>query len=316
MTNNTELPNKFSLKLTSNSRYKECYDYEWDAVEGKFSTVYEGGKYWNNAKGILGWIEDGDYEIVLPESSYPDSFSFYHDTTTQQYNLQRIIVTDEDDLVVTLWACSEDGDKFRGATYTAEEIRSNFDAGYWREVSFSEDCNQIKQWIDEGALENNTADWADCFAEAPKESVTKERELVFPFTFHNAGFTTIFTVTEQNDSDVKLTSELGVGRQSKEFAKESIKSGQWIVTSVGRSSVGPQKAPEAATSASKDLAALSIKIDSEQLVDATERVNKLARAVEDLNISLESFQAIFADVQDMLGSGQRIEMQTFCCSEV
>ena len=211
--------------------------------------------------------------------NYPDSFSFYHAGTTQQYNMQRVTYNS----AVPLWACSEDGDKFRGATYTAGDIAGHFGSGAWQEVP-------------------------------------KERELVFPFTVqHTDSSGAEYTIFDSTTEGMTHCYEAATNRMDTDYFSYSdcrrfITEGLWRVTSVGH-----QKPAEVPTSPPKDLV---VSVDSEQLALATERANALAQAVENVNISLEAFQGIFADVQNMLMPQQFVacdvdfhQIKPFCCEE-
>lgn len=224
--------------------------------------------------------------------AYPDKLSFYHAGTTQQYNLVKIPHHN-------LWACSQDGGAFRGATYTAEEIAEHFAKGHWREISFAE----------EGA---------------------KERGLVFPFTFECGDEGILYYASGLNEQGrVKIVYEYN-GTEFKTtleelHLKEQIKSGNWTVKSAAANAWDyyfadgvqetPQKPVEAPPEPPKEISALTIKVGSEGVVEATERLKQLAQAIENVNISLESFQAIFEDTRELLTGGVQGQCVTFCCEE-
>jgi hypothetical protein len=265
-------------------------DMEYDSASDTYLADYGSGKAISYSEELVDDLIEEYYDVVKAATpTFADTLSFYHDTTTQQYNLQRI----GNHSVVPLWACSQDGDKFRGATYTAEEIAEHFEKGDWKLVG-----------------------------EASKESVTKERELVFPFTVEVKDDSTYYVY---KDSEAKLWMEdVHSGWKSTtpnlfsdKGVSELIKKGTWIVKSVG-----PQKTPETPTSASSVLpkptrpappmpavkpykgavevskqtvghvSSLSIKLDSEGVAETTENFERLAQAVENVNVALESFASI------------------------
>jgi hypothetical protein len=272
--------------LDGNSRYEvKVVDDEYllRNINTGFSTTYPVNDDPDNFMNTT----ERFYEKVSP--TFPDTLSFYHAGTTQQYNLQRI----GNHSVVPLWACSEDGDKFRGATYTAEEIAHHFAEGHWKEFSFAEEA-------------------------------TKERELVFPFTVeHTDSSKSVYVITDgPKEGFVTCDAHKDYSYAniwSHDDCRRFITEGLWRVISVG-----PQKPIDPPTSASSILgsptrpappmpavkpykgieitketvgqvSSLSIKIDSDDLVEATERAEALAQAVENVNIALESFQAIIKD---------------------
>lgn len=204
------------------------------------------------------WTLLESFDKTTPE--YPSQLSFYHDTTTQQYDLVKIPH-------INKWACYQDGST-HGATYTAEEIAEHFREGHWKEVSFAED--------------------------APKD-----RELVFPITYKSVHEDCAYKIVKdddgvlwwhcQNSDWVSTIPDL----YSHEHVAERIKSGDWRVISAG-----PQKAPEATPSVSSPSGAptsaskgFTLSVDSEQLVEATERANALAEALVAVRFCLEDFQA-------------------------
>jgi hypothetical protein len=239
---------------------------KYDAVNNVYLLDYgDGGKPVPYTEKDIGALIVAYYDIEPAAPTYADQFSFFHADTTQQFNMQRI----GNHSVVPLWACSEDGDKYRGATYTAEEIAKHFEAGDWREISFS-------------------------------EPVEAERELVFPFTVRTLS-DHYYYITERTQDGVTMTHrDTGEAyhHANKEDAKRFIRDNLWTVTSVG-----PQKAVEQPTSPSPPIEQSPSTVSME---DTTEAVNRLAEATERLNIALESFAGIFADVQHLIAPRMEI----------
>jgi hypothetical protein len=211
--------------------------------------------YHYNATILSNKIKQCGYDIVEYTPTFPDTLSFTYSTTSQLYKVVKFPHH-------ALWACTSPGLGVvgSGATYSAEEIASNFASGAWREISF---------------------------AEASEESVTKERELVFPFTVQQFGGQNIYEVTKGVNGRVSIRyiaepdGTMFENCCDEATAREYITKGTWIVKSVG-----PQKPSEAPPEPSKPL---TISVDSEQLVEATERAEALAQAVELVNIALEDF---------------------------
>jgi hypothetical protein len=245
------LPDKLTLMGDKNSGFAD-HDYVWDSYVGKYATVYKGVVSYTTATAIKDWLAASWYEIESAVPQYPDALSFTHDTTSQRYDLVKLPHHN-------LWACQQAGLPAvgSGATYTAEEIAENFEKGHW---------------------------W-----EAPKESVTKERELVFPMTVEIPTDSTYYIYKDTDGvlwmEDTKSDWVSTVPNlYSDEGLRNNIVKGSWRVVSVGS-----QKAPEAVPEPSKPL---TIQLDSEQLVEATERAEALAQAVELVNIALEDFYSL------------------------
>lgn len=228
----------------------------------------------------------------LDSPTFPDSLSFYHDTTMQQYNLVKMSHH-------PLWACYQDGDDERrpsGATYTAEEIARHFASGAWREVSFA-------------------------------EAAPKEREMVFPFTCKwGDNCKDIYTFAREEDGIICVW-EGGFTEYPEDMLRAAIKNGTCIVTSVGAQmpveaapeASSPVGAPASGIEVSKStvgsVSSLSIKIDSEAVIAAPERMEKLAIATERVNAALEEFGSLMSDLQSLFAHQQVIGCQTFCCEE-
>lgn len=257
-------PQRFTL-LDRGNGYE--VDMKYDSAKGVYLADYGDGNLAEFSEDHVDGLIEDYYDVVEYDKKvyqYPDSFQFTHDTTSQVYDMVKLKNHG-------LWACTQPGLQCvgTGATYTAEEIAGHFAEGHWKEVSFAE--------------------------------AQEERSLPLPFTFYvEHGTKILYEASHELDNRVYILwegCEEGT-TYSVESVKNFIKNGTWRVTSVGpQASTAP---PAPSKEAAKGLDRITIKVSSEGVVEATERVKRLAQAVEDLNISLESLQSIFAETREIV----------------
>lgn len=244
----------------------------YDAMKNVYLAEYGDGVPEHYSEDEITGLIACSYDI---QYTYPDNFSFTHDTTSQLYDLVKIPNLNK-------WACYQDGST-HGATYTGEEIAHHFKEGHWRGISNAEPV---------------------------------ERDLVFPFTVRcDEGVN--YRITK-SDTDGKVDcydiegDEWWYGLFTEDDCRQYIEGATWIVTSVGPQAKAVQAPPEPSKEVAKPLDSLTIKVSSEGFTEATEQSKKLAQAIEEVNIALESFQAIFEDTRELLGHNAG-DMVTFCC---
>lgn len=212
--------------------------------------------------------------------SYPDTLQF-----TREHCPETIVtLSRQPHLTVPLWAVISSHGIGYNALYNEAQIQYNFDNGYWQEMSSSEaPCSKVSQ---------------------AEEAV--EPEMKFPFTFYIPRHQEApYKVTKQGP-DLRLESSLGVGYQTVEFAKNAIKNGDWIVTSVGE-----QPAKEEAVKVGKlEDISITLRCDTSE---ALAKTYELADAIERVNIAMESFQAIVKDFNINVEAVDSTGCAAFCC---
>lgn len=217
--------------------------------------------------------------------NYPDNFTINIPPTDVMFDMVKLDPQFPDQ--IPQWGCSRHGQpyvEYRKTTYEAAEIAEKFAQGLWQEVSF-------------------------------KEPV--ERPLNYPFTVRvNCGGDHYDVVQGYKAGYVTMIDTNSGKEYADAFPEDTvrkwIKDGSYAVTSVG-----PRKAttapPEPSKEAAKGMDSLTVSVRSEGFTEATEQAKKLAAAIEEVNIALESFQAIFEDTRELLLGGNPSGCVTFCC---
>jgi hypothetical protein len=167
------------------------------------------------------------------------------------------------------WKCtSPDTDSQSHSYYTESEIRQHIADGDW--------------WL-----------------------IPKEPEMALPIDFKFKDVEVKYTYYE-SDGDMYLKTNKGWKSPpnwvSQEVAKERIKDGTWIVTSVGKQpyelseAEGSYNPPEAPTNLSKDISHLTIKVNSDGVEEAVKAAKELSDVVDSVNAGLERMNELLGQI--------------------
>jgi hypothetical protein len=169
----------------------------------------------------------------------------------------------------------------------------------------------------------------------------KEPEMKFPFTFKGRTHgDRIYTVNKHpyRANAVIITSDVGTGDVTIEQAREAIKSGTWVVQSVGEQEAKeePAKYPvefgDCITIDKKgnaqghgltmekhtvgNISKLTISVGSEGIDETTAKMEKLASAVEAVVIAFESLEAVTQRMGISFGGKLESGAEPFCFEEI
>lgn len=153
----------------------------------------------------------------------------------------------------------------------------------------------------------------DAHYDIVKEPV--ERDLNLPFTVVTDGGNWYDIVEQNRDSVTMIAHDSGeeYHHVTKQMAKCFIKQALWIVRDAPRKATTAP--PEPSKEAAKGMDSLTVSVRSEGFTEATEQAKKLAAAIEEVNIALESFQAIFEGTRELLLGNNPSGCVTFCCGD-
>lgn len=190
----------------------------------------------------------------------PDEFSFTHAGITEiDYCMTKIMVEG-----FPTWKCTREDMVDHGVRYNATEIESNVKQGYWVM------CEPV------------------CKADEPEEP-----DLVFPFVVEHKDSSE--TLLIMKGSKAEYVSCKGINPENDTYfdywsyhqCKDFIKSGIWIVKSVGE-----QKPVEAPVSVANQVDVLPVKIDTEE---ALKRVKALTNAIKELEEAYNKLKGILSN---------------------